>query len=222
MNFPPVFRIRRCSFSTFILNGRKKETQEYKIERANILSDSIWLRCALLHVVLPDLISLSEISILGKNVIYMFAALHPYAVHFAGAKECDEHKSVWLSRSVACSSLRMRVKHVCNGKPNKWRDEMRSNLFMYTLRPDGNYTNLFVIFFRTNGSVKNRRAFDRERKKHEQREHKRAARIYGEQVKSRIGIKSTHVNGIINTKPNVNVNNSNLRIASSWMQNTQR
>lgn len=42
---------------------------------------------------------------------------------------------------------------------------MRSNLFMYTLRPDGNYTNLFVIFFRTNGSVKNRRAFDRERER---------------------------------------------------------
>lgn len=42
--------------------------------------------------------------------------------------------------------FRMRTKHVCNGKPNKWRDEMRSNLFMYTLRPDGNYTNLFVIF----------------------------------------------------------------------------
>lgn len=32
------------------------------------------------------------------------------------------------------------------GKPNKWRDEMRTNLFMYILRPDGNYTNLFVIF----------------------------------------------------------------------------
>lgn len=31
------------------------------------------------------------------------------------------------------------TKHVCNGKPNKWRDEMRArNLFMYTLRPDGN------------------------------------------------------------------------------------
>lgn len=38
------------------------------------------------------------------------------------------------------------MKHVCNGKPNKWRDEMCTNLFMYILRPDGNYANLFVIF----------------------------------------------------------------------------
>lgn len=110
--------------------------------------------------------------------------------------------------------LRMGTKHVCNGKPNKWRDEMCSNLFMYILRPDGNYANLFVLLsLGTNNEkllafglffIRTHTHSHTEIERHTDKE----------RMKRQNSAKSTHVNGIISTKSNVN-SGSQMWIASS-------